>query len=55
VFFKTSLNALAQISAPRFWKQWLHEPLASADTLGRVHAALYADQLGKASSWSINS
>jgi hypothetical protein len=22
-----SLNALAQISAPRFWKQWLHEPL----------------------------
>jgi hypothetical protein len=50
-----SLNALAQISAPRFWKQWLHEPLASADTLGRVHAALYADQLGKASSWSINS
>jgi len=42
-----SLNALAQISAPRFWKQWLHEPLASADTLGRVHAALYADQLRK--------
>jgi hypothetical protein len=42
-----SLNALAQISAPRFWKQWLHQPLASADTLGRVHAALHADQLGK--------
>ena len=40
-----SLNALAQIPAPRFWKQWLREPLASADTLGRVHAALYADQL----------
>ena len=40
-----SLNALAQISAPRFWKQWLCEPLASADTLGRVPAGLYADQL----------
>jgi hypothetical protein len=35
----------AQISAPRFWKQWLHEPLASADTLGRVPAGLYPDQL----------
>ena len=40
-----SLNALAQIPAPRFWKQWLREPLASADTLGRVPAGLYADQL----------
>jgi Transposase DDE domain len=40
-----SLNALAQISAPRFWKQWLHEPLASADTLGRVPVGLHADQL----------
>ena len=40
-----SLNALAQIHAPRFWKQWLREPLASADTLGRVPAGLYADQL----------
>jgi hypothetical protein len=36
---------LAQIPAPRFWKQWLREPLASADTLGRVPAGLYADQL----------
>jgi len=27
-----SLNALAQIHAPRFWKQWLREPLASAAT-----------------------
>jgi hypothetical protein len=40
-----SLNALAQIPAPRFWKQWLREPRASADTLGRVPAGLYADQL----------
>jgi hypothetical protein len=40
-----SLNALAQIPASRFWKQWLGEPLASADTLGRVHAELQADGL----------
>jgi hypothetical protein len=40
-----SLNALAQIPAARFWKQWLGEPLASADTLGRVHAELQADGL----------
>jgi len=30
---------------PRFWKQMAAEPLASADTLGRVPAGLYADQL----------
>jgi Transposase DDE domain len=40
-----SLNALAHIHAPRFWKQWLREPLASADTLGRVPTGLYPDQL----------
>jgi hypothetical protein len=40
-----SLNALAQIPAPRFWKQWLRESLASADTPGRVPAGLYADHL----------
>jgi hypothetical protein len=43
-----SLNALAQIPAARFWKQWLGEPLASADTLGRVHAELQADGLRRA-------
>jgi hypothetical protein len=43
-----SLNALAQIPASRFWKQWLGEPLASADTLGRVHAELQAEGLRRA-------
>lgn len=40
-----SLNALAQILGPRFWKQWLREPLASSDTLGRVPVGLYPDQI----------
>ncbi|MGH2375411.1 MAG: transposase [bacterium] len=33
-----SLNALEMLSGARFWKQWLGWPLASADTMGRVHA-----------------
>jgi hypothetical protein len=40
-----SLNALAQLPSPRFWKQWLREPLASTDTLGRVPTGLYPDRL----------
>jgi len=29
----------------RFWKSWLGRPLSSADTIGRVHSLVYADQL----------
>jgi Transposase DDE domain len=43
-----SLNAVALTKTTPFWKQWLHEPLPSADTLGRVHAELYATGLRQA-------
>jgi hypothetical protein len=40
-----SLNAWAQVGRARFWQSWLAESPCSADTLGRVHALLYADGL----------
>jgi len=40
-----SLNALETVSSARFWKQWLGQPLCSADTIGRVHAKLNCDEL----------
>ncbi len=40
-----SLNSLESLSAARFWKAWLGGELSSADTIGRVHAALDAGQL----------
>ena len=43
-----SLNALSLLQGARFWQNWLQKPLASADTLGRVHAGLQADQLRQA-------
>lgn len=43
-----SLNALETISQARFWKQWLGQPMASADTMGRVHALLEVDPLRRA-------
>jgi hypothetical protein len=43
-----SLNALSLLQGARFWQNWLQQPLASADTLGRVHAGLQADQLRQA-------
>ena len=40
-----SINAWEQVGRARFWKRWLEEPTFSADTLGRVHAALHAKGL----------
>ncbi len=40
-----SLNALEMVSGARFWKSWLGRPLASADTVGRVHAQLQVEGL----------
>lgn len=40
-----SLNALETVAAARFWKSWLGRPLASADTMGDVHALLNSDGL----------
>lgn len=40
-----SLNALETISTARFWKRWLGGAMISADTMGRVHAAIEAGQL----------
>lgn len=40
-----SLNALEMTASSRFWKRWLGQPLSSADTIGRVHSLVYADQL----------
>jgi hypothetical protein len=40
-----SLNALGTVSAARFWKRWLGGAMNSADTMGRVHAAVDAGQL----------
>lgn len=40
-----SLNALGTLSSARFWKEWLEQPLCSADTIGRVHAQLNCAQL----------
>jgi hypothetical protein len=35
-----SLNALETVRGASFWKRWLGQALASADTVGRVHAQL---------------
>jgi hypothetical protein len=40
-----SLNALETLSTARFWKRWLAGDLISADTMGRVHAAMDVGQL----------
>lgn len=39
-----SLNSWELSSPARFWKKWLRHPPASADTLGRVHALLNANE-----------
>jgi len=40
-----SLNAWALVAGARFWKSWLEEPTCSADSLGRIHARLNAEDL----------
>jgi len=40
-----SLNALETVAAAPLWKQWLSRPMASADTMGRVYAAVDPDGL----------
>lgn len=40
-----SLNAWALVAGARFWQHWLPEPTCSADSLGRIHALLNADEL----------
>ena len=40
-----SLNALETVSTAGFWKPWLGGAMTSADTMGRVHAAVDAGQL----------
>lgn len=40
-----SLNSFELSRPARFWKRWLGQPAASADTLGRVHAGLEAEGL----------
>lgn len=40
-----SLNALDALSPARFWKRWLGGNMVSADTMGRVHAAMDVGQL----------
>lgn len=42
-----SLHALETVAEAPFWKQWLGRPMASADTMGRVHALLEVGQLRK--------
>src|SRR5665213_3240656 len=40
-----SLNALELSARAGFWKKWLAAPSCSADTMGRVHALMDADEL----------
>jgi hypothetical protein len=40
-----SLNAWALVAGARFWQPWLGEPPCSADSLGRIHALLQAEEL----------
>ncbi len=40
-----SLNAWALVAGARFWQHWLHEAPCSADSLGRIHALLNAEEL----------
>jgi hypothetical protein len=42
-----SLNALELSARAGFWKKWLDAPSCSADTMGRVHALMDADELRK--------
>jgi Transposase DDE domain len=43
-----SLNGWELSRPSRFWKKWLQHSPASADTVGRVHALLNADELRQA-------
>jgi hypothetical protein len=43
-----SLNSWELSRPASFWKKWLGRPAASADTLGRVHTLLAADDLRQA-------
>lgn len=43
-----SLNSWELSRRSSFWKKWLEHPPPSADTVGRVHALLNADQLREA-------
>ena len=40
-----SLHALESVSTARFWNRWLAGKMVSADTMGRVHAAMDVGQL----------
>lgn len=40
-----SLHALESVAAARFWNSWLQQPLASADTVGRVYSLLELEGL----------
>ena len=40
-----SLNALELSARSGFWKKWLAAPTCSADTMGRVHSLMAADEL----------
>lgn len=40
-----SLNALELSARAGFWKKWLAAPTCSADTMGRVHSLMVADEL----------
>ena len=40
-----SLNALAMTREAKLWKSWLHGPLCSADSLGRIVAGMEAEPL----------
>jgi hypothetical protein len=43
-----SLHALEMVRRAPFWKGWLGRPMASADTVGRVHALLENEGLRRA-------
>lgn len=40
-----SLHALESVAEARFWNSWLQQPLASADTVGRVYSLLELEGL----------
>ena len=50
-----SLNALAQIHAPRFWKQWLRSRRPAPTPSGGSVPDSTPTNFGKLSFWSINS
>lgn len=43
-----SLNALETVATAPLWKRWLSRPMASADTMGRVYAAVDPDGVREA-------